>query len=138
MGFFDRFKKSKSKQADDPIKDQAIDPAQPAAEAEKAGLDPAPQPVPPIETEPEAKTDDLPPPDQSEETGQDDTALDDAPKASLEDAPSGDNTPDDDGATEPRKKKPQRKSHGSLGLKMGWGNPPIKSPQILKSLANQN
>lgn len=132
MGFFDRFKKSKSKQADNPIKDQAIDPAQPAAEAEKAGLDPAPQPVPPIETEPEAKTDDLPPPDQSEETGQDDTALDDAPEASLEDAPSGDNTPDDDGATEPKKDKAPKKKSWFSRLKDGLGKSANKITSNLK------
>ena len=46
MGFFDRFKKSKSEKADDPIKDQAEQQTQPVVDAEKAELDPAPQPEP--------------------------------------------------------------------------------------------
>ena len=52
MGFFDRFKKSKSKKAEDPIKDQAEQQPQPVVDAEK--LEPAAPPIDPdpVETEP--------------------------------------------------------------------------------------
>ena len=56
MGFFDRFKKSKSEKADDPIKDQAEQQTQPVVDAEKAeqapSTDPAPNDPASVETEP--------------------------------------------------------------------------------------
>ena len=91
MGFFDRFKKSKKKPADDPVKDQADQQEKVAVDAEQAAAKPAPEitPEPVVEDTPE-KTDE---PDISTDDG-DVTASDGAeeqepqpPEESSEEAP---------------------------------------------------
>ena len=91
MGFFDRFKKSKKKPADDPIKDQADQQEEVAVDAEQVAAKPAPEitPEPVVEDTPE-KTDE---PDISTDDG-DVTASDRAeeqepqpPEESSEEAP---------------------------------------------------
>ena len=118
MGFFDRFKKSKSKKADDPIKDQAEQQTQPVVDAEKAEetppTDPAPIDPAPVETEPAETLSADPEP-------QEDGGVADATEASLaEDAPYG-NTSVEDTEIEPEEETAPKKKSWFSRLKDGLG-----------------
>ena len=99
MGFFDRFKKSKKKPADDPIKDQADQQEEVAVDAEQAAAKPAPEitPEPVVEDTPE-KTDK---PDISTDGG-DVTASDGAEEQEPQ--------PPEESSEEAPQDKPQKKS----------------------------
>ena len=109
MGFFDRFKKSKSEKADDPIKDQAEQQTQPFVDAEKAEQAPSTDPTPndpaSVETEPAETLSADPGP-------QEDDAAADAPDH---------NTPVEDTEIEPEEETAPKKKSWFSRLKDGLG-----------------
>jgi len=118
MGFFDRFKKSKSNKADDPIKDQAEQQTQPVVDAEKAEATPPTDPAPidpaSVETEPAETLSADPEP-------QEDGGAADAPQESpAEDAPD-DNAPVADVEIEPEEETAPKKKSWFSRLKDGLG-----------------
>ena len=119
MGFFDRFKKSKSKKAEDPIKDQAEQQPQPVVDAEK--LEPAAPPIDPdpVETEPtESQSTDTV---SAEPEPHDDGKVADEPQESLaEDTPEDDANNEDPVPQAEEDQAPKKKSWFSR-LKDGLG-----------------
>ena len=109
MGFFDRFKKSKKKPADDPIKDQADQQEQVAVDAEQAAAKPAP------EITPEPVVEDTP-----EKTDEPDIRTDDGDVTASDAAEEQDPQPPEESSEEPPQEKSQKKSWFSR-LKDGLG-----------------
>ena len=119
MGFFDRFKKPKSKKAEDPIKDQAEQQPQPVVDAEK--LEPAAPPIDPdsVKTEPtESESKETV---SAESEPQDDGEVADAAQESLaEDTPEDDAKNEDPAPLAEEDQAPKKKSWFSR-LKDGLG-----------------
>ena len=109
MGFFDRFKKSKKKPADDPIKDQADQQEEVAVDAEQAAAKPAP------EITPEPVVEDTP-----EKTDEPDIRTDDGDVTASDAAEEQDPQPPEESSEEPPQEKSQKKSWFSR-LKDGLG-----------------
>ena len=109
MGFFDRFKKSKKKPADDPIKDQADQQEQVAVDAEQAAAKPAPE----ITPEPVVE-------DTLEKTDEPDIRTDDGDVTASDAAEEQDPQPPEESSEEPPQEKSQKKSWFSR-LKDGLG-----------------